>query len=100
LENYGPVIIIESVDNDDEGVFRINNSRFGLIGGIYTTSDDKAQRLSAQINTGTVLINKTWTFDARCPLSGRKDSGKNIAFSYKTFSNFYRNKFIDHKFIL
>jgi acyl-CoA reductase-like NAD-dependent aldehyde dehydrogenase len=75
-EAFGPVIILEKYQSFDEGIARINQSRFGLQAGLYTQDLDKMFKAWDSLHVGGVIINDVPTFRVdNMPYGGVKDSG-------------------------
>jgi acyl-CoA reductase-like NAD-dependent aldehyde dehydrogenase len=75
-EVFGPVVIIDEVENDAEALKKMNNSEFGLNAGVYTNDLIQAMEMAHQLEVGQVLINDvpTTRFD-HMPYGGVKSSG-------------------------
>ncbi|WIX79532.1 aldehyde dehydrogenase family protein [Amycolatopsis carbonis] len=75
-EVFGPVVSLIRVSSVDEGVSRINASRFGLQAGVFTRDLPTAFDISARLKVGGVLIGDVPSFRAdQMPYGGVKDSG-------------------------
>ncbi|QYN25310.1 aldehyde dehydrogenase family protein [Amycolatopsis sp. DSM 110486] len=75
-EVFGPVVSLIRVSSVDEGVSRINASRFGLQAGVFTRDLPTAFDVSARLKVGGVLIGDVPSFRAdQMPYGGVKDSG-------------------------
>ncbi|MFI5612315.1 aldehyde dehydrogenase family protein [Amycolatopsis sp. NPDC051903] len=75
-EVFGPVVSLVRVSSVDEGVERINASRFGLQAGVFTRDLPTAFDVSARLKVGGVLIGDVPSFRAdQMPYGGVKDSG-------------------------
>ncbi|MCX7996524.1 MAG: NAD-dependent succinate-semialdehyde dehydrogenase [Patescibacteria group bacterium] len=74
-ELFGPVAAITTVRNDEEAIRVANDTHLGLGASIWTENREHAQKLAAQIEAGTVFINKMVTSDPRLPTGGIKKSG-------------------------
>ncbi|MET7993252.1 aldehyde dehydrogenase family protein [Amycolatopsis sp. NPDC005232] len=75
-EVFGPVVSLVRVSSVDEGVARINASRFGLQAGVFTRDLPTAFDVSARLKVGGVLIGDVPSFRAdQMPYGGVKDSG-------------------------
>ncbi|XP_041848801.1 aldehyde dehydrogenase family 1 member A3 isoform X3 [Melanotaenia boesemani] len=74
-EIFGPVQCILSFENQQEAVERANNSPYGLVSAVFTTSMDRALSVSAAMETGTVWINCYNALHAQTPFGGYKMSG-------------------------
>ena len=56
-EVFGPVLSIIVVDSFDEAIDVLNNTRFGLKGGIYTLDERRQKRFIREARVGGVHIN-------------------------------------------
>jgi aldehyde dehydrogenase (NAD+) len=73
-EIFGPVLVVIPFDSDDEAVDIANNSRYGLAGGVWSASPERAVAVARRIRTGAVDINGG-AFNPRAPFGGYKQSG-------------------------
>lgn len=83
---------MDSVEDDEDAVNKINGTDYGLIGGVFCDDLERVERICGTINAGTVLANTIYNSDARLPMSGRKSSGRNILYSELCYRHFYRTK--------
>ncbi len=75
-EVFGPVVIIEKCKNHEEGIFMINDSRFGLQAGIFTKDKNVIDYAFKNLEVGGVIVNDVPTFRVdNMPYGGVKDSG-------------------------
>jgi acyl-CoA reductase-like NAD-dependent aldehyde dehydrogenase len=80
-ESFGPVIGIMKVKDDAEAVRLMNDSPYGLTASIWTTDLDAAERLGADIQTGTVFANRCDYLDPGLAWTGVKDTGRGASLS-------------------
>jgi acyl-CoA reductase-like NAD-dependent aldehyde dehydrogenase len=80
-ESFGPIIGIQQVSSDDEALRLMNDTRYGLTAGVYTPDADRAQRLLAQLNAGSLYWNCCDRVSPRLPWSGFGDSGVGVTLS-------------------
>jgi acyl-CoA reductase-like NAD-dependent aldehyde dehydrogenase len=80
-ESFGPVVGIMPVADDAEAVVRMNDSRYGLTASIWTGDADAALALGAQLETGTVFMNRCDYLDPALAWTGVKDSGRGVTLS-------------------
>ena len=75
-EVFGPVVVVESVESFDEGIARINASRFGLQAGVFTYDIRRVLQAHQKLRVGGVIINDVPTFRSdSMPYGGDGDSG-------------------------
>ena len=72
-EIFGPVLSIIGFRDDDEAVRIANNSRYGLAGGVWGSSE-RATAVARRMRTGAVDINGA-AFNPYAPFGGYKQSG-------------------------
>ncbi len=74
-EIFGPVLSILSFKQEDDVVFRANDTEFGLSAGVFTTDLARAHRVIGQMQAGTCWINTYNIAPAEMPFGGFKQSG-------------------------
>jgi acyl-CoA reductase-like NAD-dependent aldehyde dehydrogenase len=74
-ETFGPIIIINTVENMQQAIELSNSSRYGL--GANVWSKRQGKKIASQLHCGMVAINSTFSFAAisAVPFGGVKDSG-------------------------
>jgi acyl-CoA reductase-like NAD-dependent aldehyde dehydrogenase len=80
-ETFGPVVGIMKVRDDTEAVRLMNDSPYGLTASLWTADMDAAERLGAQIQTGTVYMNRCDYLDPGLAWTGVKDTGRGATLS-------------------
>ena len=80
-ESFGPVIGIQKVASDDEALALMNDTRYGLTAGMFTKSAERARRLLARVNAGSVYWNCCDRVSPRLPWSGHGESGVGVTLS-------------------
>ncbi len=74
-EIFGPVVTVTPFDSPEEAIAYANGTRYGLSASVWTRDLQKAHRVAAAIDSGTVWVN-TWLLrDLRVPFGGMKESG-------------------------
>lgn len=76
---------IGKVQDDQEALQMINDSKYGLTGGVYTQDLEFGKEFASQVEAGTVFMNKCDFLDPYLPWAGRKLSGKGVALSRHAF---------------
>ena len=75
-ESFGPVVGIMSVKDDDEAVAVMNDSPYGLTASLWTQDAERAARIGAQVETGTIFMNRCDYLDPALCWTGCKDTGR------------------------
>ncbi|MFT3676424.1 MAG: aldehyde dehydrogenase family protein [Chitinophagaceae bacterium] len=81
-ESFGPVIGIMKVKDDAEAIRQMADTPYGLTAAVYSSSAERAQRILAQLNTGTGYWNCCDRVSAALPWSGRGHSGFGATLSH------------------
>ncbi|MFC7685255.1 aldehyde dehydrogenase family protein [Ureibacillus sp. GCM10028918] len=75
-EIFGPVILVTTYESFDEAIELVNDSRYGLQVGVYTTNLPHALKAIDEIKAGSVHINEISNFRPdHMPYGGYKESG-------------------------
>lgn len=75
-EIFGPVLTVQSFNEEEEGLSLADHPRYGLAAGVYTRDLSRALRSAKQLQAGTVWINRYGrTYDFIVPTGGYKGSG-------------------------
>jgi betaine-aldehyde dehydrogenase/5-carboxymethyl-2-hydroxymuconic-semialdehyde dehydrogenase len=74
-EIFGPVLTLQRFTDEDEAVRLANSTPYGLSAIIYTSSQERAQRVGAQVRAGTVWVNCFLVRDLTAPFGGIGISG-------------------------
>ena len=91
-ESFGPVVGIMKVSSDAEAIALMNDSPYGLTASIWTQDADIAAEIGAQIETGTVFMNRADYLDPALCWTGCKDTGRGGSLSYLGFHSVTRPK--------
>ena len=74
-EVFGPVLALDSFDDDDEALRKANATRYGLAAGVWTADIGRAIRFVRELQAGTVWVNSYLEQSTSAPFGGSKDSG-------------------------
>jgi acyl-CoA reductase-like NAD-dependent aldehyde dehydrogenase len=94
-EIFGPVLSIIPYDTEEEAVAIANDSLYGLAGGVWAATDEKAFEVARKIRTGQVEINGGG-FNLLAPFGGYKQSGIGRELGAYGFEEFLEVKAIQH----
>jgi aminomuconate-semialdehyde/2-hydroxymuconate-6-semialdehyde dehydrogenase len=74
-EVFGPVLTIQTFTGEEQAVEMANNTRFGLAATLVTGDPERAERVSARLNAGTIWVNCFFVRDLGAPFGGNGQSG-------------------------
>jgi acyl-CoA reductase-like NAD-dependent aldehyde dehydrogenase len=91
-ETFGPAVGIMAVEDDEEAVRLMNDSRFGLSASLWTVDKFVASQLGRAVKTGTLFVNRCDYLDPRLAWTGIKESGRGCSLSEWGFHQVTRPK--------
>ncbi len=91
-ESFGPIIGIQQVSDDAEAIALMQDTSYGLTAAVYCDTQQKAEEILAQIDTGSAYWNCCDRVSATLPWSGRKHSGIGTTLSYLGIRTFVKPK--------
>ena len=74
-ELFGPILSVMKFDKEDEVIEKMNDNKYGLSSGVYTSNFSRGLRVSKAIRAGIVFINTYRLISPMAPFGGLKDSG-------------------------
>lgn len=74
-EIFGPVATIMPFDSEAEALRLANDTKYGLVGMVWTQDLARAHRVASKIRAGTIWVNCFFIRDLRVPFGGYKESG-------------------------
>ncbi|MEV7085679.1 aldehyde dehydrogenase [Streptomyces sp. NPDC093085] len=74
-EIFGPVATVMPFASEEEAVALANDSAYGLAAGVWTRDLNRAHRMSARLEAGTVWVNTYRSMSPMSPRAGFKNSG-------------------------
>jgi aldehyde dehydrogenase (NAD+) len=74
-EIFGPVLAVIPFEDEDDAVRIANDSVYGLAGGVYSASLERALAVARRIRTGSMSVNGGAPYGADLPFGGYKHSG-------------------------
>ena len=91
-ESFGPIIGIMAAKDDADAVRLMNDTHYGLTAGIYTRDRHRAEKVLAQVRSGSVYWNCCDRVSPRLPWSGVGESGVGLTLSTYGIEAFTRPK--------
>ncbi|MCT9137577.1 aldehyde dehydrogenase family protein [Streptomyces violarus] len=73
-EIFGPVVTILPFDTEEEAIAIANDSQYGLAGGVWAATTERAREVALRLRTGRIRLNGS-PINARAPHGGFKLSG-------------------------
>ncbi|KAH6723464.1 aldehyde dehydrogenase domain-containing protein [Leptodontidium sp. MPI-SDFR-AT-0119] len=74
-EIFGPVAVLNKFKTEQEIIDKSNDSRYGLMAGVFTQDINRALRVGSAFDSGVVGVNCISTINISCPFGGTKESG-------------------------
>ena len=96
-ENFGPILPVMKVSDENQALQLINESDYGLTCALFTSDVKLAALMSEDIDTGTVFMNRCDYLDPALPWTGVKNSGCGSALSKYGFHAVTRKKSLHFK---
>jgi aldehyde dehydrogenase (NAD+) len=76
-EVFGPVTTVQRYETFEEALALVNDSRYGLQAGVFTSSIDRAMLAHRELVVGGVIVNDVSAYRAdQMPYGGAKESGQ------------------------
>lgn len=74
-EIFGPVLVVQLFETEEEAVRLANDTIYGLAGGVFTTDGARARRVIRRLRAGITWINTYHPTFNEAPWGGYKQSG-------------------------
>jgi acyl-CoA reductase-like NAD-dependent aldehyde dehydrogenase len=74
-ELFGPVLSVMKFDTEEEAIKQMNDNKYGLSSGVYTSNLGRGMRVSKAVRAGMVFVNTYRLISPMAPFGGIKDSG-------------------------
>jgi acyl-CoA reductase-like NAD-dependent aldehyde dehydrogenase len=93
-ESFGPVLPIAIVEDDEQALQLIQDTRFGLTASVWTKDVQLAEHFAREVRAGTIFMNRCDYLDPALPWSGYGESGKGSSLSRYGFLALTKRKSI------
>jgi aldehyde dehydrogenase (NAD+) len=74
-EIFGPVLVAIPFEDDADAVRIANDSPYGLTGGVFSASHERAMQVARGVRAGVLSVNGGTPYGADLPFGGYKSSG-------------------------
>ena len=96
-EVFGPVLVMQAFDTEEEAVALANDSKYGLAASIWSTDVDRPLRVARRIHAGTVWINNWAIVYDETEEGGYKQSGVGRLNGVAALDDFLEQRTIIHE---
>lgn len=93
-EIFGPVLSVIAYDDEEDAVRIANDSEYGLSGGVWSASEERALAVARRIRSGTINVNGGNFYGADAPFGGYKQSGVGREMGLEGFEEYLETKTI------
>ena len=91
-ELFGPILSVMKFDKEEEVIKKMNDNKYGLSSGVYTSNFARGLRVSKAIRAGIVFINTYRLISPMAPFGGIKDSGYGKEAGIESIKEYTRTK--------
>jgi betaine-aldehyde dehydrogenase len=95
-EVFGPLLVIDGFDDEDEAIAKANDTRYGLAASVWSSDLRKSQRVANALESGTVWINSHGRTFPEIENGGYKESGIGRLHGVEGLSEFLQTKHISY----
>lgn len=93
-EIFGPVTCVQRFSDIDEVITAANDTKYGLVGSVWTQNLSVAHKVADRLKAGTVGINTHGLADITAPFGGYKQSGWGREFGPESLDLYLQTKTI------
>lgn len=91
-ETFGPVVAVVVVDDDEEAIESMNDTKYGLTASVYSSEEDIAVSILRRLHVGTGYVNACNVVSPRLPWGGRGASGFGVSLGKEGILSFLNTK--------
>ena len=93
-EIFGPVVVIQTFDDEADVIARSNDTDYGLASYFYTRDLDRVKRVARSLEYGLVGVNRGVISDPAAPFGGLKHSGLGVEGGVNGIDEYLDTKYI------
>jgi len=87
-EVFGPVVTVQTFNNEEEAVEMANSTVYGLFASVWTRDSSRAHRLARRIKSGMIGLNTPYTAFPGVSFGGYKQSGFGRELSFEALDTY------------
>jgi betaine-aldehyde dehydrogenase len=99
-EVFGPVLVMQAFDTEDEAIALANDSTYGLAASVWSSNVDRPLRVARKLDAGTVWINNWAIVYDETEEGGYKQSGQGRLNGMAAIDDFVEYRTIIHEISL
>ena len=96
-EIFGPVLVVIPYEDEEDAIRIANDSIYGLSGGVWSGSLDRAMKVARRIRTGSIGVNGGAPISGDLPFGGYKHSGIGRAWGVPGIEEYLETKVIGYR---
>jgi betaine-aldehyde dehydrogenase len=96
-EVFGPVLVMQAFDTEEEAIALANNSTYGLAASVWSSNVDRPLRIARKLDAGTVWINNWAIVYDETEEGGYKQSGQGRLNGMAAIDDFVEYRTIIHE---
>lgn len=96
-EVFGPVLVMQAFDTEEEAIALANNSTYGLAASVWSSNVDRPLRIARKLDAGTVWINNWAVVYDETEEGGYKQSGQGRLNGMAAIDDFVEYRTIVHE---
>jgi acyl-CoA reductase-like NAD-dependent aldehyde dehydrogenase len=93
-ELFGPLLVLESFEDDAQCLVRANATRFGLAASVWSADAQRARRMARELKSGTVWLNAHNKLYAEAETGGYRESGYGRLHGVEGLNDFLETKHV------
>lgn len=93
-EIFGPVVVIQTFDDEADVIARSNDTDYGLASYFYTNDLNRVKRVASALEYGMVGVNRGVISDPAAPFGGVKHSGLGVEGGVDGIEEYLTTKYI------
>ncbi|KAJ5114113.1 aldehyde dehydrogenase [Penicillium angulare] len=93
-ELFGPIVPLLTWQDEHDVIIRANDTRMGLGASVWSRNLEQAERISRQLEAGSIWINSHFDLDPSVSYGGHKESGLGLELGMGGLTSFCNKQFL------